>query len=548
MHDGDDATFEWLMKKGLMCVPNPSPIVPGEKDYDAFTRHRMQMASHDDVAEVWEKDLGATSSSLLVYPPSSIAHMMAIADGYQYGYPQQRVLELVRSEHYNHTLYQFFKAEALKLEAKLRHREENLNSAEELLAAKDKEILELKEKLKGKQQLGATEAELHQEVDSLEAELEKYRTEASSVGASSKGDARELTWLRGERTRQASRIKELVANIIKEADKWNGRVAQHNKLLAEHKRQDDLLFEMRNILSAVRSQFKGTLEWTRESLHDARDEASRLEDLELGLFQACSSHDPDVRDHMQQLIRERDDARAEAHALSKALTDSRADVARLVESEKDLEVNMYRLTKGIEEMTTEVNRLHHLDSMKQVELDECQFTLKNIQMDYNKISDEYDFLDEARDTVVNEFEIASANVEELEGQLSLANEKLKETQSSLVHQQGQAKYYEGLAGSRDEAAKEAAKEVTRLKSSLSQSEFKATVIVHKARCQLAEEVNKTLTKTKMSLLKDHGIVKKYPRRPMPEPLTYTSDPSSGVSVPSSQKKNPAGHAESSQGK
>lgn len=110
MHNGDDATLDWLMKKNLMFVPNPAPVIPGEKNYDAFTRHRMQLSSHDEVSEMWEKDLGATATSLLVDPPSSIANMMTIADGYQYVYPQQRILEMMRSEHCNHTLYQFFKA------------------------------------------------------------------------------------------------------------------------------------------------------------------------------------------------------------------------------------------------------------------------------------------------------------------------------------------------------------------------------------------------------------------------------------------------------
>lgn len=117
-----------------------------------------------------------------------------------------------------------------------------------------------------------------------------------------------------------------------------------------------------------------------------------------------------------------------------------------------------------------------------------------------------------------------------------------------MYQQGHTKYYDALAGSRDEEAKEAAQEVGRLKYSLSQSELKIDVIAHKARCQLAEEVNNTLTKIEQSLLKEHSIVKKYIRRHVPEPFTYTSDPSSGGSVSSYQKKNVAGPVEPSQGK
>lgn len=86
-----------------------------------------------------------------------------------------------------------------------------------------------------------------------------------------------------------------------------------------------------------------------------------------------------MKEHIQWLVRERDDARAEAHALSNALTASRADVARLVGSEKDLEVNMYRITKGIEEMNNEVNHLRHLDSMKQSSRDSLTSQMKGLK-------------------------------------------------------------------------------------------------------------------------------------------------------------------------
>lgn len=116
-----------------------------------------------------------------------------------------------------------------------------------------------------------------------------------------------------------------------------------------------------------------------------------------------------------------------------------------------------------------------------------------------------------------------------------------------MQQQGQTNNYEGLAKSRDEAAKEAAKEVTRLTSALSQSELKTSVITYKSHCQLAEEFNKTLSKIEQGIKKYYGIVKEYPRRPMPEPLAYFSGPSSGGSVPSPQQK-AADNAGSSIGK
>lgn len=36
IQDGDDATLEWLMKTNLMFVPNPSPVIPGEKTFRCF--------------------------------------------------------------------------------------------------------------------------------------------------------------------------------------------------------------------------------------------------------------------------------------------------------------------------------------------------------------------------------------------------------------------------------------------------------------------------------------------------------------------------------
>lgn len=56
-------------------------------------------------------------------------------------------------------------------------------------------------------------------------------------------------------------------------------------------------------------------------------------------------------EYIQRLARERDNAKEEVHAISKALAASRADVARLVEPERDLETSMYCITEGIEHMT-----------------------------------------------------------------------------------------------------------------------------------------------------------------------------------------------------
>lgn len=115
MHDGDDANFGWLMKKVLCNVPHPTPVIPGERDSDSFTRQWMQLCSRDKVAEIWERDLGATSSSLLVDPPSSIADMMAIDDGYEYGFPQQRILEVSQRIFFLLWVVQFFSSVILFL-------------------------------------------------------------------------------------------------------------------------------------------------------------------------------------------------------------------------------------------------------------------------------------------------------------------------------------------------------------------------------------------------------------------------------------------------
>ena len=167
--------------------------------------------------------------------------------------------------------------------------------------------------------------------------------------------------------------------------------------------------------SLDRALFNGTLLWTRDNLREARERTSLLESriqlLEEELQTARSIPLSGVQDNMLCLARERDDARAEVYALSNALSASRADVARHAESERNLEVCMYRLSKGVSEINKEVDHLRHMDSMKQVELDAYKFTLTNLQLDYKKLSAEYDHLDEARDAVVNEYEEASACVE-----------------------------------------------------------------------------------------------------------------------------------------
>lgn len=82
----------------------------------------------------------------------------------------------------------------------------------------------------------------------------------------------------------------MVGKIIKEADKWNGRAAQHNKILVDVRKQRDHMIALKNSLSAARTQYEGAMEWTRQSLHEDRDEVSRLEakvtDLEVELRQA----------------------------------------------------------------------------------------------------------------------------------------------------------------------------------------------------------------------------------------------------------------------
>lgn len=95
-------------------------------------------------------------------------------------------LLLSNSEHCNHTLYQFFRAKALKLEAKLRQRDDELHSSQLTIGEKDKEILQLKEQVKEKQQSNQAEEGLRQEAATLRRELEKARADASSAGSSSK--------------------------------------------------------------------------------------------------------------------------------------------------------------------------------------------------------------------------------------------------------------------------------------------------------------------------------------------------------------------------
>lgn len=102
-----------------------------------------------------------------------------------------------------------------------------------------------------------------------------------------------------------------------------------------------------------------------------------------------------------------------------------------------------------------------------------------------------------------------------------------------------------MAASREEAVGAASKEVNRLSSLLSQAQQRKTVIMHKARCQLAEKTNKMLEKIELGLKTEHGLVKSYPRRPVPASLPGSSGPSSGGSVPSTLRNNPVDGAASS---
>ncbi|XP_026460477.1 uncharacterized protein LOC113361447 [Papaver somniferum] len=155
--EGEDAIMDWLKKRGLLFVPHPAPVVAGENDSDAYTCRMMELSSKARVSEMWGKSLSVPEATLVPEPHTSVEDMMAIADGYQYGFPQQRVLEMMRSDHCNHVLYQFFKAKSLKLEAKLRHREKELSAAEV-------EIEELKRSLEEKERLGEAEAGLRSEL------------------------------------------------------------------------------------------------------------------------------------------------------------------------------------------------------------------------------------------------------------------------------------------------------------------------------------------------------------------------------------------------
>lgn len=114
---------------------------------------------------------------------------------------------------------------------------------------------------------------------------------------SSKGRVNELTWLRSERVRQASRIKELVSEIIEMYNKWNSREENHNKLLRKYGELLDQVFGLQNSLSSARSSSRVRWSGRVNLFFEARDEASRLEaratDLEVELCKVRSSHDPE---------------------------------------------------------------------------------------------------------------------------------------------------------------------------------------------------------------------------------------------------------------
>lgn len=88
---------------------------------------------------------------------------------------------MMRSEHCNHMLYQFFKAKSLKLEAKLRLREEELTAAETVIADRDREICELKSLLKAKEQQGKEEEKLRNDLAMVRSELEEAKKNSSAV-------------------------------------------------------------------------------------------------------------------------------------------------------------------------------------------------------------------------------------------------------------------------------------------------------------------------------------------------------------------------------
>ncbi|XP_026420682.1 probable F-box protein At1g14315 [Papaver somniferum] len=119
--------------------------VPAQSSPEEFFQSWMlegeDLSPEDWVAEVWDRNLRASEINLVVDPTYSIAEMMAIADGYQYGFPQHRMLE----------------EKSLKLEAKLRHREEELSASEV-------EINGLRSLLKEKEQLGNAEESLRLEL------------------------------------------------------------------------------------------------------------------------------------------------------------------------------------------------------------------------------------------------------------------------------------------------------------------------------------------------------------------------------------------------
>lgn len=78
MQAGEDVTFKWLKKKGLVNLPYPSsPVVPGERDSDTFSRRHMQSSSPEVVDKAWNRDLG--SFDLLALLPSTIAEMIVVA-------------------------------------------------------------------------------------------------------------------------------------------------------------------------------------------------------------------------------------------------------------------------------------------------------------------------------------------------------------------------------------------------------------------------------------------------------------------------------------
>ena len=87
----------------------------------------------------------------------------------------------MRSEYCNNRLYRYFKAKSLKLEGKLRHREAQLSAKESADSSKDKEIAELKDLLRRKQQQGSVEEQLRSDLAIATSRIEQLEKGGSTI-------------------------------------------------------------------------------------------------------------------------------------------------------------------------------------------------------------------------------------------------------------------------------------------------------------------------------------------------------------------------------